>query len=87
MCEALGILAVVEKTRRLFLWHNVRIHIDRVSELGDFIEFEAVLGEDYDEQDGHAKLTQLREAFGIADGDLLGDSYLDMALLKNTQVA
>jgi predicted adenylyl cyclase CyaB len=87
MCDAFGMLSVVEKNRRLFLWHNVRIHLDQVEDLGDFIEFEAVLGEEYDEADGHGKIKELSEAFGITDGDLVADSYLDMALLQGTQVA
>ena len=40
--DALGVRAVVEKARRLLLWRNVRIHLDRVAGLGDFVELEAV---------------------------------------------
>lgn len=39
-----GIKAVVRKRRHLWLWQGrVRIHIDHVEGLGDFLEFEAVL--------------------------------------------
>ncbi len=39
-----GIKAVVKKRRHLWLWQGrVRIHIDHVEGLGDFLEFEAVL--------------------------------------------
>ena len=39
---SLGTLAVVEKERHLLLWQNVRIHLDRVKDLGDFVELEGV---------------------------------------------
>ena len=39
---ALGTRGAVEKSRHLFLWKSVRIHLDEVSELGCFIELEAV---------------------------------------------
>lgn len=39
-----GIKAVVRKRRHLWLWQGrVRIHLDHVEGLGDFLEFEAVL--------------------------------------------
>jgi adenylate cyclase class IV len=82
LAEALGVLVVVEKVRTLFLWENVRIHIDSVMGLGDFIEFEAVLDADHDDADGVRKLEQLIAAFGIADPDHLSVSYLDLALAK-----
>lgn len=77
---ALGELAVVEKVRTVYLWHNVRIHLDRVGGLGDFIEFEAVLGGQHDDEDGEAKVSRLQEAFDIAREDLLDTSYLEMVL-------
>lgn len=40
-----GIKAVVRKRRHLWIWQGrVRIHLDHVEGLGDFLEFEAVLG-------------------------------------------
>ena len=80
LSAALGELAVVEKVRTLFLWENVRIHLDRVVGLGDFIEFEAVLGDGYDDADGEGKVARLRDAFGIGSVDLVEVSYLDLVL-------
>ena len=80
LSAALGELAVVEKTRTLFLWHNVRIHLDRVARLGDFIEFEAVLSDSCGDADGHEKLNHLQEAFALSPEDLIETSYLDMVL-------
>ena len=82
LSQALGTLAVVEKVRTLYLWHNVRIHLDRVVELGDFIEFEAVLDASHDDADGFAKLEVLQEAFAIEAGDIEPGSYLDLTLAR-----
>ncbi len=78
LAAALGIRAVVEKRRELFLFHNVRIHLDHVEGLGDFLEFEAVLQPGVDDQQGHAQLAELSEHFGIAAADLVPISYGDM---------
>jgi adenylate cyclase class 2 len=75
----LGTRVVVRKTRQLFLWENVRIHLDDVDDLGCFLEFEAVLDEGQDEAYGYAQLERLRSEFGIDDGDLVGGSYSDLA--------
>jgi len=80
LTDALGVLAVVTKVRTLYLWENVRIHLDRVDGLGEFIEFEAVLTESHDDADGHAKLARLRETFAIAPGAIRAFSYVDMVL-------
>lgn len=42
LSDALGVLVVVEKSRRLLLWQGVRIHLDEVRGLGSFIEIEVV---------------------------------------------
>jgi adenylate cyclase class 2 len=42
LAAALGVLVSVEKSRRLLLWHEVRIHLDEVPGLGSCLELEAV---------------------------------------------
>lgn len=78
--EALGVLATVDKVRTLYLWENVRIHLDEVTDLGAFIEFEAVQERGVDDQTGYDKLAFLIDVFGIEEQDHLQYSYLDMAL-------
>lgn len=80
LAESLGVLAVVEKTRTLFLWENVRIHLDHVTKLGDFIEFEAVMPEEAPDGEGYAKLDRLIAAFELATQDFCATSYLEMML-------
>ncbi len=57
--RALGVLVVVAKRREIFLHHNVRIHLDEVSGLGTFLEFEAVLDPSIDDTRGRAEVAAL----------------------------
>jgi predicted adenylyl cyclase CyaB len=78
LAGVLGIKVVVSKSRRLFILGDVRIHLDRVEDLGDFIEFEGV-AVDGDDPGGFAGLLdELRQSFGIRDEDLLRESYSDL---------
>lgn len=75
LTSALGIRAVVDKRRAIYRYENVRIHLDRVDGLGDFLEFEAVLSAEADEPAAYAKLKRLSDNFGIADNDRICGSY------------
>jgi homotetrameric cytidine deaminase len=77
---ALGTVVVVSKRRRLFLWEGVRIHLDDVDELGNFIEFEAVLPDAGDLATANAKLAQLRVSLGIGDDALVSVGYADLLM-------
>src|SRR5262245_32987098 len=46
LTAALGVRGAVRKRREVYLWHNVRAHLDEVEGLGRFLEFEAVLSPD-----------------------------------------
>jgi len=80
LAAALGVLTVVDKVRTLYLWENVRIHLDRVEGLGHFLEFEAVMAPGEPDSEGFRKLTFLSDRFTIAHSDNLTHSYLDMML-------
>jgi homotetrameric cytidine deaminase len=71
---ALGTLVVVEKRRRLLVLDGVRIHVDAVDGLGDFVELEAVLAHGADRAD----VERLRAQLEI--GELEGRSYSDLLL-------
>lgn len=73
-----GVAARVAKTRTLYMHENVRIHLDRVEGLGDFVEFEAVIGEGADAAESRERLERLVAGFGIAPEDLCSTSYADM---------
>ncbi len=75
---AMGVVNVVRTRREIYLWHNVRIHLDEVEGLGQFLEFEAVLSPEIDEAAGREQLEQLIGEFHIQPADLLAGSYTDM---------
>jgi adenylate cyclase class 2 len=75
LTEAIGIREVVEKRRRLLLWRDVRIHLDRVEQLGDFIELEAVAPADSDLTAEHRLIEELRAALSITDERLVSLGY------------
>jgi adenylate cyclase, class 2 len=78
----MGIRAVVVKQREIFLQDNVRIHLDEVSGLGTFLEFEAVLGCGKNAATGRAQVTRLQEEFGIEPEALIANSYVDLLSAK-----
>ena len=82
LTRAYGIRTIVSKHREIFFYHNVRIHLDKVDNLGIFLEFEAVLGPDAESIHEHRQLNVLRKHFGIASSDLLADSYGEQILAR-----
>jgi predicted adenylyl cyclase CyaB len=79
LARSLGIRVVVAKRRTLWMWHNVRIHLDQVESLGTFLEFEAVLASP-DEPDGPSRerLDQLTRALHVRDDGRIAASYSDL---------
>lgn len=76
LTQLLGVHRIVRKEREILLVGNVRIHLDRVETLGDFIELEAVFeGDAAAEEREHRKVHELMAALGVRPGDLLASSY------------
>lgn len=77
LSKALGIFVAVDKRREIYFVENVKVHLDRVEGLGEFVEVEAI--------GRQSELANLREQcegflreFGIGENDLLAGSYSDM---------
>lgn len=83
--EALGERGVVVKRRHLFLWRDVRIHLDDVKGLGSFLELEAVAPPDSDLTHEYELVAELRDAFSIADESLCAHGYADQLLSKSRE--
>jgi len=79
LSKAVGIKVVVEKEREIYFIENVKFHIDRVKNLGTFVEIEAI---DKKGTIGIEKLTEqcnyYLNLFEITENDLLSTSYSDM---------
>jgi adenylate cyclase, class 2 len=78
LSESLGIKVVVDKARRLLRWRNVRIHLDRVDGLGDFVELEAVAASPGGLEVERDRVEELRATLGIADEHLVAHGYADL---------
>ncbi|PIR21057.1 MAG: adenylate cyclase [Deltaproteobacteria bacterium CG11_big_fil_rev_8_21_14_0_20_47_16] len=78
LTDILGVEAIVDKMRDIYLIGNVRVHIDTVVGLGSFLEFEAVYKNPADEAAEHAKVVALMEKFGVEQSHLLTGSYREM---------
>lgn len=79
-----GVKAVVRKKRRLFLWNErVRIHLDLVEGLGEFLEFEAVLDPahpEYDEAAATLEVGRLAHDFRLDPADYVPSSYSTLVM-------
>jgi predicted adenylyl cyclase CyaB len=76
LAELLGVHRIVRKAREIGVFENVRIHLDRVEGLGDFVELEAVWdGDGAGEAEQARKVAFLRERLAIRDEDLVAASY------------
>jgi adenylate cyclase class 2 len=84
LAAALGVVVAVEKSRRLLLWRNVRIHLDEVPGLGSFIELEAIADPDSDLSGEYRLIGALRETLGITDDRILAESYSDQLMRVET---
>jgi predicted adenylyl cyclase CyaB len=78
LSRALGLRGEVRKRRELWMWHNVRIHLDEVEGLGSFVEFEAVIAGEEDQRLSPDRLARVIEALAIRDTDRIAVSYSDL---------
>ncbi|UCH32189.1 MAG: class IV adenylate cyclase [Candidatus Bathyarchaeota archaeon] len=74
-----SIKAVVEKAREIFIYKGVQVHLDKVKDLGSFIELEYLTSENSEQQKkDFARLNQLRSQLGITARCLERFSYSDL---------
>ena len=76
--HALGIRGRVIKERTLFLVGRTRIHLDRVTGLGDFMELEVVLEEGQSREEGAGEAEALMRELGIPEEDRVEGAYMDL---------
>ena len=77
LTQAYGLRGVVKKKRHLFMTGQTRIHLDQVTELGDFIELEVVLRVGQSIEEGQAIAEQLMIDLKVDKSKLMKGSYID----------
>ncbi len=78
LTAGLGVRTVVRKRREIYLYRFVRIHLDQVDGLGEFLELEGVLGPDVDLLEAERVVADLMERLDIARESLVEGSYGEM---------
>lgn len=78
LSQMFGIRLAVEKTRKIYLYDNVRIHLDSVENLGTFIELEGVIKNPAQREETIQKIELLMELFDIKDEDIIINAYVDL---------
>ena len=76
----IGLLAVVKKKRKLYIYENIRIHLDEVEKLGNFLEFEGVIYSSGEITGTKKRLKYLTEYFDIKKKRLVKYSYSDLIM-------
>ena len=76
--EELGIRGTVRKQRILYMAGNTRIHLDKVHELGDFLELEVILGPDNTIEEGKEVAEELMSRLEIDPRNLISCAYIDL---------
>jgi predicted adenylyl cyclase CyaB len=80
LSNSLGLKVVVQKVRQLFLYYNVRIHLDRVEGLGSFLELESVVNKEVNREAAEVNLQKIQKILnGLLSGPVPG-SYADLLL-------
>jgi adenylate cyclase, class 2 len=77
LAALLGTWLEVVKRRQIWLWENVRIHLDEVRGLGRFVELEAVT-EDQGVETSRTRVEYLMEALALRPNELIPGSYSDL---------
>lgn len=72
------IQGIVRKSREVYIVGQTRIHLDKVEGLGSFVEFEYVLDEGQDAEEGKEFIKALMARLGIGEEDLVEGAYIDL---------
>lgn len=75
---AYGRAGRVRKRRILYLIGRTRVHLDRVEDLGDFLELEVVLTEGEPAERGVEEARRLMAALRVDPGQLIEGAYVDL---------
>lgn len=78
LSHAYGRKGRVQKHRTLFLIGRTRVHLDRVKDLGHFLELEVVLNEGELPEAGVEEAHSLMDRLGVEASQLIEGAYVDL---------
>jgi adenylate cyclase class IV len=79
---AYGQVGRVVKHRVLFLVGRTRVHLDKVEQLGHFLELEVVLADDEPSDVGVREAHELMENFDVKPHQLVDEAYVDLLVQR-----
>ncbi len=77
LTRILPVKAEVRKTREMYRFRGVQVHLDTVAGLGRFLEFEKIVADESEREEGREQLESLCRYFQIPDEDRMASSYSD----------
>ena len=85
LTQAHGQIGRVQKHRTLFLAGRTRIHLDKVTGLGEFLELEVVLRDEESLEAGVAEAHGLLQRLRVQPSQLIEGGYLDLLAQGRTK--
>jgi predicted adenylyl cyclase CyaB len=89
LIETLAMVApptvIVHKQRTLYLIGQTRVHLDRVDQLGDFVELEVVLDNQQTTEQGTAIADNLINSLGLESSERIAAAYADLLLNEGAE--
>ncbi|XP_049865649.1 uncharacterized protein LOC126366543 [Pectinophora gossypiella] len=76
--KCLGIRGRVIKERKLYMVGQIRVHIDKVNNLGHFMELEVVLRPEQTLEEGQMIARKLQALLGVDNEHLIECAYVDL---------
>ena len=77
LTQVFPVKAEVRKTREVYRFQGVQVHLDTVKGLGRFLEFEKILADESEREEGRKHLQALQAYFQIPEEDVMASSYSD----------
>jgi adenylate cyclase class IV len=78
LTATIGLRVVVAKTREIALLGRTRVHLDRVDDLGNFVELETVIAPDDPETGAEAELAAVVATLGLDRFVVVPGSYAEL---------
>lgn len=76
--NSFGMRGIVKKIRKLYLYKNTRIHLDKVDNLGEFLELEVMVIENYSLHECQKIADELISYLEITNEMLIDKAYIDL---------